>query len=173
MTRGEINRLVDAAAAIAKREAPKVVEDAARVHRHAGHLMHQSEKGTAARASAEQAHVMAAVALVREVDAWIGGDQPWSEAPKVMQRHRIIAERLDDAGRVTSAVGSYVEAGAARRCRRCTSPIDTTEAALNAQRSPMTVAAWLAGFCCAMCMSNDARDQQALGSAWWLKGSAQ
>jgi hypothetical protein len=148
MTRGEVNRLLDAIATLVRHEAPAKVSRFARVHNDAGQLVHQTDKGTMNRKAAEEAHVMTAVALVRELDAWIAeatiGEQP-------------------ACGR------NLIVSGGARRCRRCTSPIDTTEADVFIESAPGAVAAWAAGFCCMMCMLNDARDQHTLGTAWWLK----
>jgi hypothetical protein len=63
-----------------------------------------------------------------------------------------------------------------RTCRRCRQPISPRRpsAMLAVPEAAAHMAAWLNGFCSAMCNENYALDLVAAGGAWWQqKGNGQ
>jgi hypothetical protein len=59
-----------------------------------------------------------------------------------------------------------------RRCSHCTSPVVPHKEWDDGDFASLHYAAWVAGFCCPMCMRNAALASVATGSAWWIKGDS-
>jgi hypothetical protein len=57
-------------------------------------------------------------------------------------------------------------------CRRCIHCSQAVRPNFRRQRLASNVAAWLAGFCSALCQRNRALSVVADGGAWWQKGGA-